>query len=253
MAQNHFDNFSQAIRNFQGTPDTPELQIVAQGPLAAYYAPFDALNREARVVLVGITPGRQQAVNALTEARQQLASGASAEVALLHAKRTGAFSGAMRTNLTAMLDHIGMNHWLGLARCDDLFSTASQLLQSTSVLPFPVFLKGGNYNGTPDPVGTAMLRQLMLDNFVPVVHALPNAVFIPLGPVPTRVMQWLMTQGHVPQVQMLQGLPHPSGANVERIQYFLGKKPAALLSKKTNPNTLDVARTHLMQRVATLS
>jgi hypothetical protein len=209
MSTTLFTQFSSAIRNFDGTVDTPGLQLAASGPLAAYYAPFDALNVKARVVLVGITPGRSQASNALAEARKQLANGASPEEALRQAKRIGAFSGAMRSNLTAMLDHIGLQRWLGLGGCDELFDKAGHLLQSASVLPFPVFVNGDNYNGTPDPITTPMLRQLVL--------------------------------------------AHPSGANAERIHYFLGKKPASLLSAKTNPGKLDNVRFQLQAAVALLT
>ena len=250
MNQNLFTRFNRSIREFRGEPDVSQLQLAADGALSVFYAPFDYVNPTARVVLVGITPGRTQAVNALVAAQQQLKMGATDEVALEHAKRTGAFSGAMRKNLTSMLDHIGLNRWLGLDQCDALFGDAGQLLQSTSVLPFPVFLNGGNYNGTPDPVTTPVLRQMVLEHFVPVVRALTQAVFVPLGPVPTRVMHWLSTQGHISNVRILEGLPHPSGANAERIQYFLGKKAAALLSAKTNPQKLDAARAHLKEAVA---
>lgn len=247
-----FTQYSPAIRDFSGAADSQSLLLVAQGPLAAYYAPFDALNPLARVVLVGITPGRTQAVNALAEARRQLMGGASPEQALLQAKRTGAFSGAMRSNLTALLDHIGLHRWLGVANCGELFGPAAHLLQTTSVLPFPVFLNGENFNGRPDPVDTPMLRQLVLEHFVPQVRALADAVFVPLGPVPNRVMQWLSSQGLVATRRVLDGLPHPSGANAERIQYFLGQKPAASLSAKTDPRKLDLARSRLQGAVAAL-
>lgn len=247
-----FTQFSSAIRDFDGTVDAPALQLAASGSLNAYYAPFDTVNHEARVVLVGITPGRTQASNALAEARKQLANGLSHADALSQAKRVGAFSGAMRTNLTALLDHIGLQRWLGLHSCDELFGKAAHLLQSASVLPFPVFANGDNYNGTPDPISTPMLRQLMLDHFVPMAKALPGAVFVPLGPVPTRVLQWLVSQNHLSGSQLLLGLPHPSGANAERIHYFLGKKEAANLSTKTDPVKLDAARIQLQRDVALL-
>ena len=80
-----FAHYTQAIRDFDGAADATRLQIAADGALAAYYAPFDALNPKARVVLVGITPGRTQAVNALAEARRQLLSGASAAHAVQQA------------------------------------------------------------------------------------------------------------------------------------------------------------------------
>jgi hypothetical protein len=45
---------------------------------------------------------------------------------------------------------------------------------------------------------------------------------------------------------VLNGLPHPSGANAERIAYFLGKKAKESLSVKTNPATLDSAKCKLI-------
>ena len=88
---------------------------------------------------------------------------------------------------------------------------------------------------------------------MPQVRALPKAVFVPLGPVATRVMQRLQDQGVVPARQVLAGMPHPSGANAERIQYFLGKKAAAALSAKTDPAELDAARQALLNQVVQLS
>jgi len=247
-----FIRFASAIRSFNGAPDVPELQLVKEGDIGAYYAPFDLINSKARVVLVGITPGRTQAVNALLEAQKQLKLGATPAVAMQKAKNTGSFSGGMRTNLTSMLDHIGLQKWLEIGSCDALFGNASHLLQSTSVLQFPVFVKGENYNGTPDPTSHPLLRQMLIEHFVPVLKALPNAAFVPLGPVPTKAMQWLLEKGYVSKVQMIQGLPHPSGANAERIQYFLGKKDISLLSVKTDPNKLDAARLGLRAAVAAL-
>ena len=43
---------------------------------------------------------------------------------------------------------------------------------------------------------------------------------------------WLVYQGLMPAAQMLSGLPHPSGANSERIQYFLGRKDASVCPRR---------------------
>ena len=40
-------------------------------------------------------------------------------------------------------------------------------------------------------------------------------------------------------------IPHPSGANAERIAYFLGQKPRDRLSAKTDPTRIDAARASL--------
>ena len=75
------------------------------------YAPFEHIQHGAKVVIVGITPGEQQARNALLEARRQLIAGASQAMALSKAKVFASFSGPMRANLVAMLDHVGLHRW----------------------------------------------------------------------------------------------------------------------------------------------
>lgn len=252
MKNTLFSQFSPAIRDVNTQADSKTLLLGAEGPLSIYYAPFDTVNPQARVVLVGITPGRTQANNALAEARRQLQAGESVEQALHAAKKTGAFSGAMRSNLVALLDQVGVQRWLGLGTCESLFGESGELLHTTSVLPFPVFLNGENYNGKPDPTDNALLRSVVQEHFVPQVRALPKAVFVPLGPVATKVMQRLQDQGVVPARQVLSGLPHPSGANAERIQYFLGRKAASALSTKTDPVKLDLARQALTSQVKQL-
>jgi len=252
MDHSLFNKFTSAIRNFDGDPHCTALRMTSSGTLTVQYAPFDVVNLGARVVLIGITPGRTQAINALKEAQRQLLAGAAPTMALASAKLTGAFSGAMRPNLVAMLDHIGLAAWLGLHSCESLFGADARLLQTTSVLPFPVFVDGENYNGTPDLVGTPVLRQLLLDHFLPAARQLGQAVLVPMGPVPTKALAWLVREGYVDQQRILSGMPHPSGANGERIQYFLGRKPISQLSSKTDPVKLDHARTELQRAVGAL-
>ncbi|WP_293766921.1 hypothetical protein [uncultured Aquitalea sp.] len=107
-----FDQYASAIRA-AASPGDPSLRMAAEGQIEIFYAPFEAVNSQAKLVLVGITPGRVQAANALAEARRQLAAGATSGEAMRKAKEVGAFSGPMRANLTAMLDHIGLDRWLG--------------------------------------------------------------------------------------------------------------------------------------------
>lgn len=226
--------------------------LAQEGPLSVYYAPFEWVNHQARVILVGVTPGKTQANNALAEAKRHLSAGAASHEVLRNAKQTGAFSGAMRPNLVALMDCVGLPQVLGLRSCADLFGSAAHLLQSASILPFPVFLNGANYNGVPDLIRTPLLRELMLAHFLPMVRGLPDAALIPLGPVPTKALSWLVQQGHVSGRRVLEGLPHPSGANGERIAYFLGRKSRSELSSKTDASKLDAARAQLLSAVAAL-
>ncbi len=248
-----FQRHEAAVRAFQGDPCHPSLLMAQDGPLTVHYAPFEWVNPGARLVLVGITPGRVQAVNSLTEARRGLLAGWPVDHVLRAAKQTGAFSGAMRPNLVALLDQIGLQQWLQIPSCADLFAARADLLQTASALQFPAFVNGANYNGTPDLLATPMLRTMLVEHFGAMARALPEAVFLPLGPVPTKALRWLSSQGHVRQGRILEGLPHPSGANAERIAYFLGRKSREALSTKTDPAKLDQARDALRLAVRQLS
>lgn len=244
--------YTTGIQGYAGDPCATDLLIARDGSLSVYYAPFEWLNPQARVVLVGITPGRTQAANALAEARRAIAEGATDLEVLRRAKSTGAFSGSMRPNLVSLLDAVGVQSWLGLPTCSDLFGHANGLLQTASVLQFPVFVNGANYNGAPDPTRHPLLRELVINHFGAMCAQLPAAVFVPLGPVPSKVLSWLGDQGIVARSHILEGLPHPSGANGERIKYFLGQKARGDLSAKTDPGKLDAAKAALVKAVMSL-
>lgn len=252
MTSSTFTKYQSAIKFYAGNPCTPDLLLAKDGALSVYYAPFEWVNPQARVVLVGITPGKTQAANALSEAKHAIHTGCSDAEVLRRAKATGAFSGAMRPNLVALLDAVGLQKWLGLTSCGELFGSAAGMLQTASVLQFPVFVDGENYNGTPDPTKHPLLQVLVAQHFGKMSAQLPNAVFVPLGPVPSKVLAWLATQRAMDLSQVLDGLPHPSGANAERIKYFLGQKPRSELSAKTDPDKLDAAKAALISAVSQL-
>jgi len=229
------------------------LTLHTDGPLSVAWAPFDHISTTARLVVVGITPGRQQAENALAAFRNALARKLPLPEALRHAKVTGAFSGPMRDNLVAMLDHIGTQRALGVATCAELFDPGRELAHLTSALRHPVFVGGGNYNGTPDLLRTPVLRRMVESQLAEEARALPHALWLPLGPKPASALQHLVATGVLKAERVLGGLPHPSGANGERIAYFMGRKARTALSIKTVPAPLDAARALLTAQLATLT
>jgi hypothetical protein len=227
--------------------------ILAQsGSLVVSYAPFEHIQLGAKIVIVGITPGEQQARNALLELRRQLLLGADDATALAKAKVFASFSGAMRTNLIAMLDHIGLHRWAGLDSIADLWTTRSDLAHFTSALRYPVFVSGKNYSGQPSMTATPALRELLVSCLKEEALALPNAVWIPLGPTATAGVEWVIQQGALNRANVLIGLPHPSPASMERIKYFLGQKLKSDLSIKTEPIRLDAARERLTAQIISL-
>jgi hypothetical protein len=82
--------------------------------------------------------------------------------------------------------------------------------------------------------------------------ALPDAVWVPLGPKATEGVDWLVRNGVLNAARVLNGLPHPSGANAERIAYFLGRKARDALSFKTDATALNYARERLIGQIAAL-
>jgi hypothetical protein len=78
----------------------------------------------------------------------------------------------------------------------------------------------------------------------------PDALFVPLGDSVSEALMWLVEEGVLKRGQILDGLPHPSGANNERIAYFLGRKSIQALSSRTDPRKLDAARQEMIGRVA---
>ncbi|QHP67617.1 hypothetical protein EI171_09335 [Bradyrhizobium sp. LCT2] len=228
------------------------LLLAKQHSLAISYAPFEYIQNGARIAIVGITPGAQQARNALTEFRRQLTSGADHATALGAAKTFASFSGPMRANLVAMLDHIGLAGWLGLASTAELWTLRSDLVHFTSAIRYPVFINGENYSGSPSMVTTPLLREALLQYLAEEVSALPDAVWVPLGPKVSEGLALLVKRGCLSADRLLIGLPHPSGANAERISYFLGRKDRALLSAKTAPDAIDAHRAALADLVAKL-
>lgn len=228
------------------------LEITRSGSLRACYTPFEFVNDQARVVLVGLTPGRQQLVNAIAECRRQILAGADAERTLRASKAVGAFSGPIRANLVALLDRIGLHQHLGIESCASLFAEHADLVQSTSVLRNAVFVGSTNYSGSPGILRSDFLRARLVEEFGADARLVPKAVFIPLGEDATEAVNYLAARGHIRGSQILDGLPHPSGANAERIAYFLGQKERSALSAKTSASKLDTARERLVAKVSAL-
>jgi hypothetical protein len=217
------------------------------------FAPFDYVNPVAQIVIVGLTPGRQQMANALLAATRSLKNGNSEAEAMREAKTFASFSGPMRANLVAMLNSIGVNQWLGIATTGSLWEADAHRVQFTSVLRYPVFVDGANYSGAPAPLSSPLLRRQLLAWFASELALLQHAVFVPLGPVVDEALQSAAREIGFDCRRVLSGLPHPSGANAERIAFFLGRKRREALSSKVDPDKLIAARQRLDQQMCALA
>lgn len=225
------------------------LEINRQGPLSTVYAPFDFINVSAKICIVGITPGHQQAVNALRAYRDQRRAGKSIEVSLQQAKRCASFSGPMRANLVKVLDHVRLNENLKIESCGELFDDSCTRAHFTSVLRYPVFRDNANYSGSPNPVTTSFLSTMYLTYLTQEVAAIQNSFWVPLGTAATHVFADLIKRGLVRREKVLSGIPHPSGANAERISIFLGTKDPANASRKTDAGKILEARCKISEQI----
>lgn len=260
MESSLFSTFAPLLRDLSQDAllaeiETPEKLLLASDNfrgrrIDVAYSAFDFVNKNADVVIVGVTPGRQQMRNALLEAQRCLKSGMSEMEAMKAAKVFASFSGPMRSNLVAMLDAVGVAKTLGLSSTASLWSTDANRVHFTSALRYPVFVDGGNYSGAPSMLSVPLLQSQLKRWFTAEMIALPNAVFIPLGPNVAEAIETVAGDVGLSTNRILSGLPHPSGANAERIAFFLGRKRREELSSKVSPERLLAARQALDAKIA---
>jgi len=246
-------DFIAEVRSFQGGSTLPEALLLSeQGAVRTFYAPFEHINRGAKVVICGITPGLQQASIALSTAGKALREGQSVQSAQALAKATASFAGPMRSNLIAMLDHVGLPTLVGIRSAEELFGARRDLVHYTSALRNPVFVHGKNYSGSPAMLSNQAMRW-QIDHFLAEeAGALCDAVWVPLGSKVSEALAYLARRGVLSESRILDGLPHPSGANAERIAVFLGRKSPDAVSAKTNPQTIAQGRHAVVQKIANL-
>jgi hypothetical protein len=193
------------------------------GNLKMYYAPHNEyINRHAKIVIVGITPGWTQMRIAYQQARVSLQRGGSIEQIMKNTKRAAGFAGTMRTNLIEMLDACGVNDVFQLSSCRLLFDGYQHLLHTTSVIKYPVFIHGKNYTGyTPKVFQSTILTKYANHIFSKELEKIKgDYLLIPLGKAVTEIIEALVESKQVPGEYCLFGFPHPSGANGHRKKQF---------------------------------
>jgi hypothetical protein len=198
-----------------------QFRVFKSESLEIYYAPFDFLNIEAKVAVVGIIPGWTQMEIAFRQAWTVLRNGGSATEAVRKAKAQASFAGAMRNNLVKMLDEIGLQTAMGLKSCHDLFGCDSQLVHTTSAIRHPVFVHGRNYTGhSPNLLSHPVLVRYVESVLAAELTILRQALVIPLGKCVDAALRRLIQTGVLSARRCLLGFPHPSGANGHRRTEF---------------------------------
>lgn len=208
--------------------------LYKKGKIEIYYAPHNEIvNEKAKIFIVGITPGFTQTCMAYKIANELLNKNTDYEKIKKECKRTSRFAGSMRKNLIEMLDDIKLNEKLKIDSCQELFGDYDELLHTTSVIPYPVFINKKNYTGSsPKILEDVDLFKMVQKYFYQEVRKLPNAFYVPLGKSVEEVLKFMVDDGILKEEQCLFGFPHPSGANGHRIKQFNIQKEN--LIKKVN-------------------
>ena len=217
------------------------LMIIENEKIRVAYAPFEYINKDAKVVICGITPGLTQAINALNCALILLndSKKLSDTQILKESKKVASFSGGMRKILINMLDEIGFNTFLNLSTTEELFDKHENLIHYTSLLRNPVFINDKNYSGrSPEILKNKILRE-ELKHFIAEVNILgSNIVYIPLGKSVEKVFNHLISDENIllKEEQVLFGLPHPSPANGWRKRQLTSNKANLIKQIRTFNN-----------------
>ncbi len=101
-----------------------ELLVDRKGNVEVFYAPHNEyINKEAKIMIVGITPGFEQMTTAIGIAKRGLNAGIDISEIQRECKSQARFSGAIRRNLVSMMDEIAFNKILRVKSCSELFET----------------------------------------------------------------------------------------------------------------------------------
>ncbi|MGH7101846.1 MAG: hypothetical protein ACREFJ_05565 [Acetobacteraceae bacterium] len=186
------------------------------------YAPIDHVNASADIVIVGITPGKQQMREAIDEARRAIRLGLSDAEVLARVKIHASFAGSMRVNLVRLMDAVGLNRLLAITSTASLWGTDNNRAHFTSALRYPTFVDGGNYSRSPDINSVPFLSDRSVQWLKEELSLLTNPVIVPMGDMVSEVLTRLGREMAISNDRILAGMPHASGANNGRISRFLG-------------------------------
>lgn len=203
-----------------------ELLVESKGNIELYYAAHnECFNPNAKVFMIGITPGFAQMEKSIVACRKAIEEGKNIEEIPYICKKEGRFAGALRKNISQMLDDLGLNTHLQISSTMTLFENQDHLMHTTSLIPFPTFVKGKNYTGhTPELIKNEFLMDYVRANMDRQVEMLQDALYIPMGRCVEEILKLYIQNGDLTEAQCLIGFPHPSGANVNRKKQFEEEK-----------------------------
>lgn len=199
----------------------PDFNLYRDDKISIYYAPHnEIINKQAKIFIIGITPGWTQTSIAYKTAYERLNKNLDYDTIKYECKRNSRFAGSMRKNIIEMLDELDIPKYLNISSSLELFDN-DDFLHTTSVIPYPVFINSKNYTGSnPKITENKVLYDYVRKYFYNEVKSVSHALFIPLGKAVEEVLELMIKENIVAREQCLLGFPHPSGANGHRKSQF---------------------------------
>ena len=195
-------------------------------------AGFDYPNPEAEVVIVGITPGKNQLENGYESHDVIVASREES----LERKKAYAFKG-LRDNINKMLDSVDVNKLLGIDRCETIWNEDFGKVDFTSLIKEAAY---EDKSGKIDPFNDAemiakseKLNKRFNNGFVKDCKQYSKAkLFVACGHKVYNVLCDLKEKGVI-SVPII-AIAHPSNNNKIRVEYYLGKIENSLIECKND-------------------
>lgn len=229
MQQNNrilLDGYRDIIgRKGESAVRSEETLLASDGRDELYYIPFEWTNPQARLVVVGITPGPNQMELAYRTASSKIKVGLGDLEILKAAKAHGAFGSAtMRPNLVKMMNHFGFADLFDVEDAADFWDRRSDVFLGTSVIPHAAFRNGKPFAGSFDDVmKSKIFSECFHVDFVPSLKDIPgDARFVALGETPLRALSWCVRYGKLKEEQVLGAFAHPSTNGGSAVDAYLG-------------------------------
>ena len=148
-----FDKYADKIKNLNEFNKEDilisDFNLYKDEKISIYYAPHnEIINKSAKIFIIGITPGWSQTSIAYKTANKGLNNNFDYESIKYECKRNSRFAGSMRKNIINMLDELRIPVYLNIKSSSLLFEECDNLLHTTSVIPYPIFVKMKNYTGS---------------------------------------------------------------------------------------------------------
>jgi len=207
--------------------ERPELLLHRDRKIDLYFAPFDHVDPKAKLLLVSLSPTRAQLHLALTVVSQGLRGGSDIDQCLASVDIMASYATTTRANLISMAEGIDLHSALGLRSCRALFDGRPELLSATFAIPHAVFVRtpgrpGRNYSGAPPLHGHPLLSAFAVQVLAANAAMAPAALVIPMG---NPALLATRMAGLDPR-RVVEGFPHPSGANGHRLADFRARRAA---------------------------